>query len=60
MTALEDTAATPVTAGAASALEWLPARRCVARHSERANGLQASTVIPIGKHNLPPTETVRG
>jgi ribosomal subunit interface protein len=33
--------------------------RFVAQHSESANGLQASTVIPIGKHNLPPTETVR-
>jgi cold shock CspA family protein/ribosome-associated translation inhibitor RaiA len=34
--------------------------RFVAQHSESAKGLQASTVLPIGKHNLPSGETVRG
>jgi cold shock CspA family protein/ribosome-associated translation inhibitor RaiA len=34
--------------------------RFVAQHSESAKGLQASTVTPIGKHNLPPVEAVRG
>jgi len=34
--------------------------RFVAQHSESAEGLQASTVVPLGKHHLPPTEAVRG
>jgi ribosome-associated translation inhibitor RaiA/cold shock CspA family protein len=34
--------------------------RFVAQHSESAKGLQASTVSPIGKHNLPSAETVCG
>jgi ribosomal subunit interface protein len=34
--------------------------RFVAQHSESAAGLQASTVVPRGKHRLPPTEAVRG
>jgi ribosomal subunit interface protein len=34
--------------------------RFVAQHSESADGPQASTVVPLGKHHLPPTETVRG
>jgi ribosomal subunit interface protein len=33
--------------------------RFVAHHSESAEGPQASTVVPLGKHHLPPTETVR-
>jgi ribosomal subunit interface protein len=34
--------------------------RFVAQHAESADGPQASTVVPLGKHHLPPTETVRG
>lgn len=34
--------------------------RFVAQHSESAEGPQASTVVPLGKHHLPPTDTVRG
>jgi cold shock CspA family protein len=34
--------------------------RFVAQSSESAKGAQASTVVPIGKHHLPPTEAVRG
>ena len=34
--------------------------RFVAQHGESAEGAQASTVVPLGKHHLPPTETVRG
>jgi cold shock CspA family protein len=30
--------------------------RFVAQHSEGAEGSQASTVVPLGKHHLPPTE----
>ena len=33
--------------------------RFVAHHSESAEGLQASTVVPLGKHHLPPAEVVR-
>jgi ribosome-associated translation inhibitor RaiA/cold shock CspA family protein len=33
--------------------------RFVAQHSESAAGAQASTVVPIGKHHLAPTETNR-
>ena len=33
--------------------------RFVAQHSESAAGLQASTVVPLGKHHLAPTELVR-
>ena len=33
--------------------------RFVAQHSESAAGRQASTVVPLGKHHLPPTEMVR-
>jgi cold shock CspA family protein/ribosome-associated translation inhibitor RaiA len=32
--------------------------RFVAQHSESAEGPQASTVVPLGKHHLPPTEAV--
>ena len=34
--------------------------RFVAQHAESAEGPQASTVVPLGKHHLPPTEAVRG
>jgi ribosomal subunit interface protein len=34
--------------------------RFVVQVAESANGPQASTVIPIGKHHLPPAEAVRG
>ena len=34
--------------------------RFVAQDTESAEGPQASTVVPLGKHHLPPTETVRG
>ena len=33
--------------------------RFVAQHAESAEGPQASTVVPLGKHHLPPTEAVR-
>jgi ribosomal subunit interface protein len=33
--------------------------RFVAQHSESAAGPQASTVVPLGRHRLPPTELVR-
>jgi ribosome-associated translation inhibitor RaiA/cold shock CspA family protein len=33
--------------------------RYVAQYSESAQGAQASTVTPLGKHHLPPTEAVR-
>jgi ribosomal subunit interface protein len=33
--------------------------RFVAQHSESAEGPQASTVVQVGKHHLPPTEAVR-
>ena len=33
--------------------------RFVAQHSESPAGVQASTVVPLGKHHLPPTEAVR-
>jgi len=34
--------------------------RFVAQHSESAQGPQASTVVPLGKHHLPPADAVRG
>ncbi len=34
--------------------------RFVAQHAESSEGPQASTVVPLGKHHLPPTEAVRG
>jgi cold shock CspA family protein len=33
--------------------------RFVAQHAESARGPQASTVVPIGKHHLPPADAVR-
>jgi len=34
--------------------------RFVAQAGESANGPQASTVVPLGKHHLPPAATIRG
>ena len=34
--------------------------RFVVQDTESARGPQASTVVPLGKHHLPPTEAVRG
>ena len=34
--------------------------RFVAQEGESPNGPQASTVVPLGKHHLPPSDTVRG
>ena len=34
--------------------------RFVAQDGESPNGPQASTVVPLGKHHLPPADTVRG
>jgi ribosomal subunit interface protein len=34
--------------------------RFVAQHAESAEGPQASTVVPLGKHHLPRTEAVHG
>ncbi len=34
--------------------------RFVARDGESAEGPQASSVVPIGKHHLPPVDSVRG
>jgi ribosomal subunit interface protein len=34
--------------------------RFVAQRAESAEGPQASTVVPLGKHHLPPVEAVRG
>ena len=48
-----------VTNGSFDALEIGAEVRFVARESESAAGPQASTVTPIGKHHLPPTETAR-
>jgi ribosomal subunit interface protein len=33
--------------------------RFVAQHAESTEGPQASTVVPLGKHHLPPAEAVR-
>jgi len=33
--------------------------RFVAQHSESADGPQASTVVPLGKHHLPPAEALQ-
>lgn len=45
--------------GRFDALEIGTEVRFVARESESAEGPQASTVIELGKHHLPPTETTR-
>ena len=34
--------------------------RFVAQYAESAEGSQASTVVPLAKHHLPPTEAVHG
>jgi cold shock CspA family protein/ribosome-associated translation inhibitor RaiA len=34
--------------------------RFVVQEAESARGPQASTVVPLGKHHLPPTDAVRG
>ena len=47
-----------VVGGDFDALEIGAEVRFVARDSESSQGPQASTVTPIGKHHLPPTETV--
>jgi ribosome-associated translation inhibitor RaiA/cold shock CspA family protein len=44
-----------VTGGAFDRLEIGAEVRFVAQHSESAEGLQASTVVPLGKHHLAPT-----
>jgi cold shock CspA family protein/ribosome-associated translation inhibitor RaiA len=41
-------------------LEVGDAVRFVAQHGESAQGPQASTVVPLGKHQLPPVEATRG
>ena len=48
-----------VTDGSFDALEIGAEVRFVAREFESAGGPQASTVTPLGKHHLPPTETTR-
>jgi len=48
-----------VAGGAFDKLEIGANVRFVAQHSESAEGLQASTVVPLGKHHLPPAEAVR-
>ena len=48
-----------VTDGSFDALEIGDDVRFVAREAESAAGPQASTVTPLGKHHLPPTETTR-
>jgi ribosomal subunit interface protein len=49
-----------VTNGGFDALAVGDQVRFVTQHSESAEGPQASTVVPIGKHHLPPTDAVRG
>ena len=48
-----------VTGGGYDALEIGAEVRFVAHEAESAEGPQASTVTPLGKHHLPPTETTR-
>lgn len=48
-----------VVGGSFDALDIGAEVRFVARWSESAEGPQASTVTPLGKHHLPPTETTR-
>jgi ribosomal subunit interface protein len=48
-----------VTNGAFDKLAMGDEVRFVAQHSESADGPQASTVVPLGKHHLPSAETVR-
>ena len=46
--------------GSYDALEVGEEVRFVAREGESAEGPQASTVRPLSKHHLPPTQTIRG
>jgi ribosomal subunit interface protein len=48
-----------VTGGGFDKLEIGDAVRFVAQLSESAQGAQASTVTPLGKHHLPPADAVR-
>ena len=48
-----------VTGDAFDKLEIGSEVRFVTQHGESAEGPQASTVVPLGKHHLPPTEAVR-
>lgn len=48
-----------VAGGAFDKLEIGTEVRYVAQDAESAAGPQASTVVPLGKHHLPPAETVR-
>lgn len=48
-----------VASGAFDKLEVGSEVRFVAQHGESPDGPQASTVVPLGKHHLPPTEAVR-
>ena len=48
-----------VAGGGFDRLEPGAAVRFVAQYSESAQGPQASTVVPLGKHHLPPPETAR-
>ena len=48
-----------VVSGAFDKLEIGAEVRFVAQDAESADGPQASTVVPIGKHHLPPTDAVR-
>jgi ribosome-associated translation inhibitor RaiA/cold shock CspA family protein len=48
-----------VVGGAFDKLEIGAEVRFVAQDAESADGPQASTVFPIGKHHLPPTDAVR-
>ena len=48
-----------VAGGAFDRLEIGAEVRFVAQHSESAEGPQASTVVPLGKHHLPPTDADR-
>lgn len=48
-----------VAGGAFEQLETGDEVRFVAQHGESAQGPQASTVVPLGKHHLPPVESAR-
>ena len=48
-----------VAGGAFDKLEIGAEVRYVAQYAESAEGPQASTVVPIGKHHLPPADAVR-
>jgi cold shock CspA family protein len=48
-----------VVGGAFDKIEIGDEVRFVAQYSESDEGPQASTVVPLGKHHLPPTESRR-